>query len=351
MYINTVPPKAAVTIFDQKTKGRVFEGETPVTASLKKNDGYFDPRCYRVVIKKEGFPDYLIDLQPTVSGWYIGGNVLVGGLIGWVIADPSSGAMWNISPDSIEIDLNQSPPTNLWISTSVKEITDNGYPMRNSENQLESRKNKVPYFEIVYYKPTGGYGNHVKLEDVGVFHNFGDSISEDVSFETESGIEYRAGLMFPLASGHTQVGWMCSFTSGPNGHYIINKLSSPSGYTTRVDGIYQSKFTRLMGIARRNVSFTKNFQFHLQGAGGLGMGNMKGSWENRWSIFPSPKESKNFEGSWFGPTAEISSSFSYSVHSIVLNVGVVYDWFPEKSEDDLPYLKWHPIGLKAAVEF
>lgn len=276
---------------------------------------------------------------------------MIGGLVGWVIADPASGAMWDINPDSIEIDLDQTPSTNLWISTSTEESTTNRYPMRTYDQQSELRRNSVPYFEIVYYKSSDAYGNHVKLEDVAVFHNFGDSISEYVSFETESGVEYRAGMIFPLSSGRTRVGWMCGFTSGPNGHYIIDKTASPSGYTTRVDGIYRSKFSRVMAMVRREFPLTGKSQFHLQGAGGLGMGEMKGSWVNRWSVFPTPYESKIFEGSWFGPTADFSTGFSYSIDRIALNIGVVYSWFPEKSDDELPYLKWHPIGLKASLEF
>ena len=38
------------------------------------------------------------------DGWYIGGNILVGGLIGWFIVDPLTGAMYTL-PKEVNADL------------------------------------------------------------------------------------------------------------------------------------------------------------------------------------------------------------------------------------------------------
>jgi hypothetical protein len=38
----------------------------------------------------------------------LAGNFLFGGLIGWIIVDPISGAMWTLKPENINADLRQS---------------------------------------------------------------------------------------------------------------------------------------------------------------------------------------------------------------------------------------------------
>lgn len=40
-------------------------------------------------------------------GWYLVGNIFIGGLIGWLIVDPLTGAMWTLSPDMIYAPLGQ----------------------------------------------------------------------------------------------------------------------------------------------------------------------------------------------------------------------------------------------------
>ncbi|MBL0349331.1 MAG: hypothetical protein IPP68_03005 [Elusimicrobia bacterium] len=349
--INTVPSKALVTIFDQKTKGRVFQGETPVTAKLNKSRGYFDPRQYRVLVQREGYADNIVDLYPTVSGWYVGGNVLLGGLIGWMVADPASGAMWNLSPETIEIDLDQATLANPMTSTPSVKPADARNPTSFPTLETAPRKTMTPFFEAVFYKSNNAYGNHVKVSEIRIFQNGGDTVGQNVSFETGSGVEYKGGIYFPVGSGHTQVGWACGFVSGPRGHWVVDKWATPSGNTTRVDGIYRAKYSRVMGLIRRDIPATDRVQFHLQGAGGGAMGEMKGSLVVSESILPSPSDTKNFEGSWFGPTFELSGGVSFLLQRSAMKIGVVYSWFPEKSEDEMPFLNWHPVGLKVSLEF
>jgi len=37
-----------------------------------------------------------------VSAWYVAGNFVFGGLIGWLIVDPLTGGMWTISPENVD---------------------------------------------------------------------------------------------------------------------------------------------------------------------------------------------------------------------------------------------------------
>ena len=52
-----------------------------------------------------GYSPTEVKLDSSVSGWYFG-NLLFGGLIGMLIVDPLTGAMFNLTPEKIEQPLN-----------------------------------------------------------------------------------------------------------------------------------------------------------------------------------------------------------------------------------------------------
>ncbi|PMR69401.1 hypothetical protein [Halomonas heilongjiangensis] len=110
--INSTPSKAQVLIIDETSK-EVFAGETPTTVQLRKADGsYFGGKSYTVHIAKEGFQERTMMINSTPNGWYIGGNLVFGGLIGWLIVDPFTGAMYNLTPDQINTTLGESVASN-----------------------------------------------------------------------------------------------------------------------------------------------------------------------------------------------------------------------------------------------
>ena len=81
--INSTPDHANITITDERDQA-IFEGTTPTSVTLKKADGsYFGGKDYVVTISKEGFESRSIDIESHPNGWYVGGNLLFGGLIGW----------------------------------------------------------------------------------------------------------------------------------------------------------------------------------------------------------------------------------------------------------------------------
>ena len=103
--INSTPSNAGVIITDETAK-QIFAGTTPATVTLKKSDGsYFGGKTYHVEIKKPGYSPRTVELTTSANGWYIGGNILFGGLIGWLIVDPFNGGMYTLSPDEINADL------------------------------------------------------------------------------------------------------------------------------------------------------------------------------------------------------------------------------------------------------
>jgi hypothetical protein len=48
-----------------------------------------------------------VKLESSLSGWYLG-NIVFGGLIGMLIVDPMTGAMYNLTPEKIEQPLSSS---------------------------------------------------------------------------------------------------------------------------------------------------------------------------------------------------------------------------------------------------
>jgi len=105
--INSTPNKAKVTVIDEK-QVTVFEGNTPVDVLLNKSDGsYFGGKTYVVKIDKAGYQPVEVTVNSGANGWYILGNLVFGGIIGWLIVDPLSGAMYNLSPEKIDTQLPQ----------------------------------------------------------------------------------------------------------------------------------------------------------------------------------------------------------------------------------------------------
>lgn len=102
--INSTPDGGKATIYGAQNEV-IYSATTPCTAELKRGVSYFKGSEYRVVIKKDGYDKMEIPLIPKVGGWYIGGNLSFGGLIGYLAVDPATGAMWTLTPKKIEAGL------------------------------------------------------------------------------------------------------------------------------------------------------------------------------------------------------------------------------------------------------
>lgn len=94
--IKSTPDKANIVI---KTMGgvEVYTGVTPTTTSLSKK------REYLVTIKLDGYKESTVQITQSLQGWFWG-NLLCGGVIGMII-DYTSGSMWDLEPESINISL------------------------------------------------------------------------------------------------------------------------------------------------------------------------------------------------------------------------------------------------------
>lgn len=105
-------PGAKVRIYDRDGK-KIIEQKMdeagPRTATLHRGAGYFTRGRYRVVVETAGAPDREFRIEGSVNGWYAAGNFFFGGLLGYLVVDPLSGAMWTLSPDEIDATAAQGP--------------------------------------------------------------------------------------------------------------------------------------------------------------------------------------------------------------------------------------------------
>jgi len=104
--VASTPSGAKVSIFD-RSNALVQQSTTPFIAQLPTRYGYFKGQQYRLVFELPAHQSAAVSLKSTVSGWYAG-NLLFGGLIGMLIVDPLTGAMYNLTPDKIEQPLTPS---------------------------------------------------------------------------------------------------------------------------------------------------------------------------------------------------------------------------------------------------
>jgi hypothetical protein len=104
--IASEPPGAKVSIYD-RSNTLVMTNTTPFVAQLPMRFGYFKAQNYRLEFQLAGHAPAVVNLDSSVSGWYFG-NLLLGGLIGMLIVDPLTGAMYNLEPGKIDQPLSAS---------------------------------------------------------------------------------------------------------------------------------------------------------------------------------------------------------------------------------------------------
>jgi hypothetical protein len=98
--IDSTPSKLAYKVKDGDGVV-VSEGFTPSTTTLNRSPGYFRAGTYTVEISKNGKLVGKETISAGINGWYFG-NILLGGVIGMVIVDPLSGAMYRM-PESVTV--------------------------------------------------------------------------------------------------------------------------------------------------------------------------------------------------------------------------------------------------------
>ena len=100
--ISSSPEGASYTITNRAGQ-TIQQGMTPETITLKSSAGYFKGERYLLTFNKPGHEQQQFTLESGISGWYAG-NILFGGLLGLLIIDPATGAMFTL-PDAAFVNL------------------------------------------------------------------------------------------------------------------------------------------------------------------------------------------------------------------------------------------------------
>lgn len=73
----------------------VCTGTTPGTVFLESDSGFFKKAKYNIFFSLDGHENTNVDFNASIDPWYFG-NILFGGLVGMLIVDPATGAMWEL---------------------------------------------------------------------------------------------------------------------------------------------------------------------------------------------------------------------------------------------------------------
>jgi hypothetical protein len=129
--IKSTPDGANFTVTNQNGD-KVHSGTTPSSVMLAGGAGYFDGEKYTITFKKDGYQDTIATLDTSVNGWYWG-NLLFGGILGFLVIDPATGAMYRLPPSfSAELPAKQhSMENNNDFNLSVLSLNDIPQELRN----------------------------------------------------------------------------------------------------------------------------------------------------------------------------------------------------------------------------
>lgn len=123
--VQTEPSGAQVSITNKKGI-EIFTGRTPTLAKLKSGAGFFAKESYIVLLTMDGYEQKKINVECKLNGWYFG-NILLGGVIGMLIVDPATGAMYRLDNDGVYETMTAKTATSS-IKPSLKILDKNQIP-------------------------------------------------------------------------------------------------------------------------------------------------------------------------------------------------------------------------------
>jgi hypothetical protein len=124
--VRSAPDQATIVITDESGT-KIFEGKTPTSLPLEKKKAFFSGKKYTVTISKDGHAERTVTVDTKVNGWYIA-NVLFGGVIGLLIVDPATGAMWTLDTKEINVTLEASKPNAATAPNNLRIVLLNDIP-------------------------------------------------------------------------------------------------------------------------------------------------------------------------------------------------------------------------------
>ncbi|RBW46820.1 hypothetical protein DS885_06365 [Psychromonas sp. B3M02] len=111
-------PSEATFILKNKAGFTIHSGRTPSSISLDASSGFFQGETYTLIINKKGYEEKIVEIDSSIDGWYFG-NLIFGSLIGFLIVDPATGAMFKLpehSNSSLKLKTEEAKEDSLTIT-------------------------------------------------------------------------------------------------------------------------------------------------------------------------------------------------------------------------------------------
>jgi hypothetical protein len=105
--IASQPAGAKVSIYNRANQ-LVMTETTPFLAQLTPKHRFFVGQRYRVVFEMAGYEPTEVTLKPRIGAWYFC-NFVLGGVVGFLIVDPATGAMFRLLPEEVDQVLTPLP--------------------------------------------------------------------------------------------------------------------------------------------------------------------------------------------------------------------------------------------------
>lgn len=123
----TSSPQGAKVTLSKENGVAVHTGETPMTVTLETSRGFFKKAKYKIEASKPGYEMATSSVAAEINGWYFG-NLLFGGVIGMLIVDPATGAMWRLE-DTYSLSLPKAQKVTLQGGKSVNAVSIHEIPL------------------------------------------------------------------------------------------------------------------------------------------------------------------------------------------------------------------------------
>lgn len=129
MSVVASPSNAIIRLYNENGS-LINESRGSMFYNLDRSSGYLSGASYNLEITRAGYHTKIIPIVSKPSGWYMAGNIVIGGLIGWLIVDPATGGMWALESkegqdvDNLRVVLLEDAPMEVLMQAKKVEFNE-----------------------------------------------------------------------------------------------------------------------------------------------------------------------------------------------------------------------------------
>ena len=133
-------PSGAKIVVRDHNGTELHSGTTPLTVTLHASKGYLQAATYNFEVTQDGFKPATGTVNAGLNGWFWG-NFGFGGLIGFLVVDPLTGAAFKLPPEA-SVDL--MPVQTADSTSSLTILTLNDVPEHLKSKLIPLRQEGLP---------------------------------------------------------------------------------------------------------------------------------------------------------------------------------------------------------------